>query len=68
MVITTKKTRGLQKDKRYMLSLASSVHMLLFMWEEVYIELRKLEEINGKRKKNILSMKSIEREEKVNPN
>lgn len=33
--------------------LPSNFHMFVFMSEQVYIELRKLEDINGKRKKMI---------------
>lgn len=41
--------------------LPSNFHIFAFMWEQVYMELRKLE-INGKRKK---CLKEVGREEKL---
>lgn len=67
MVIIIKKIRELQKDKCYLLSLVFNFFMFIFMWEQVCIQIRKLGEISGNGK-NVLNMKNMEGEEKVNLN
>lgn len=77
----TKKSRGLQDHLQrgnpasetqilYVLphtwSPLSNFPVFVFKWEQVYIELRKLEEINGKRKWNAL--REYGSGEEVNPN